>query len=100
MRKITATVITYNEADRIELCLKSLQGVADEIIVVDSYSTDNTVQICEEAGCKVVQRAFPGYGAQRQYATSLATHRYILSIDADEVLSPALRASLKKLRNE
>ena len=100
MTQISALIISRNEEHKIKQCLDSLEGIADEIIVVDSYSTDNTVKICEEAGCKVVQRAFPGYGAQRQYATSLATHRYILSIDADEVLSPALRTSLKKLKNE
>lgn len=100
MTQISALIISRNEEHKIKQCLDSLEGIADEIIVVDSYSTDNTVKICEEAGCKVVQRAFPGYGAQRQYATSLATHRYILSIDADEVLSPALRTSLKKLKSE
>lgn len=100
MTQISALIISRNEEHRIRQCLKSLEGVADEIIVVDSYSTDATVKICEEYGCRVVQRKFPGYGAQRQYATSLATHRYVLSIDADEVLSPALQTSLKKLKDE
>lgn len=71
MRNITATVITYNEADRIELCLKSLQGVADEIIVVDSFSSDNTLELCKHYDCIVTQRRFNGYGAQKQYAVSL-----------------------------
>ena len=74
MRKITATVITYNEADRIELCLKSLQGVADEIIVVDSFSSDNTLELCKHYDCIVTQRRFNGYGAQKQYAVSLSTY--------------------------
>lgn len=100
MTPISAVIISRNEEHRIKQCLDSLEGIADEIIVVDSFSTDKTAQICEEAGCKVVQRKFPGYGAQRQYATSLAKHRYVLSIDADEVLSPALRTSLINLKNE
>ncbi|MCM1482926.1 MAG: glycosyltransferase family 2 protein [Muribaculaceae bacterium] len=98
MRSITATILTYNEENRIEACLKSLAGVADEIIVVDSYSTDSTVDICRRYGCRVTQRQLRGYGAQRQYATSLATHSYILALDADEVLSPALARSIMDLK--
>lgn len=100
MNPISATIITYNEENRIKDCLDSLQGIADEIIVVDSHSTDRTVEICRERGCRVVERKLAGYGAQRQYATSLTTHPYILSIDADEVLSPALASSIMKLKEE
>ena len=100
MRKITATVITYNEADRIGLCLKSLQGVADEIIVVDSFSDDNTLEICSQYNCIVTQRRFNGYGAQKQYAVSLSTNSYILSIDADEFLDNELRKSIIRLKEE
>ena len=63
---VSATVITHNEAANIERCLNSLIGVADEIIVVDSLSTDATVDICRRYGCKVTERAFTGYGSQRQ----------------------------------
>lgn len=100
MKKISATILAFNEEKRIGACLASLQGVVDEIIVVDSGSTDRTVEICREAGCKVSTRKFDGFGAQRQYATSLASHQYILSIDADEQLSPALQDSLIRLKNE
>lgn len=100
MTKISATIITRNEQSRIDQCLRSLQGVADEIIVVDSFSTDDTADICRKNGCNVSQRQFHGYGAQRQYATSLTSHRYVLAIDADEVLSPALRKNLMKLKSE
>ncbi len=95
-RHISVTIITHNEADRIEACLKSVAAVADEIIVVDSFSTDFTADICRRYGCRVVSRSFEGYGQQRQYATSLTSHPYVLSIDADEVLSPALIASILK----
>ncbi|MCC8071172.1 MAG: glycosyltransferase family 2 protein [Bacteroidales bacterium] len=100
MAKISATILTFNESKRIEACVESLRDIADEIIVIDSYSTDDTVEICQRLGCKVRQRALGGYGAQRQYATSLATHSYVLSLDADEVLSPALRAKIMKMKQE
>ena len=100
MSKISATIITFNEEKHIARCIESLRDIADEIIVVDSFSTDRTVEICETLGCKVTRRKMKGYGAQRQYATSLTCHNYVLSIDADEELSPALRATLIKLKHE
>ena len=96
--KISATILVYNEEKRIAACLDSLAGVADEIIIVDSMSTDATVQICRRYNCRISQRHFDGYGAQRQYATSLTSHPYVLSLDADEVLSPALRNSIIALK--
>lgn len=100
MHQISATIIALNEEKRIGACLDSLAGIADEIVVVDSFSTDRTAEICLARGCRVSQRHFDGFGAQRQYATSLTTHRYVLSIDADEVLSPALRESILKVKEE
>ncbi|MDE6248551.1 MAG: glycosyltransferase family 2 protein [Paramuribaculum sp.] len=99
MGKITATILTFNEEKRIRACLDSLRDIADEIIVVDSFSTDRTLDICRSYGCRVTQRRLAGYGAQRQYATSLASYSYVLAIDADEVLSPALRQSLISLKS-
>lgn len=98
MEKISATIIALNEEKRIAACLESLRDVAEEVIVVDSGSTDATVSICHNYGCKVTLRPFDGFGAQRQYATSLTTHQHVLSIDADEVLSPALRQSIIALK--
>lgn len=98
MINISATILTFNEERRIGECLESLQGIADEIIVVDSFSTDSTLDICRRFGCKITQRHLAGFGAQRQYATSLTTHPYVLAIDADEALSPALQESLLKLK--
>ncbi|MCM1029139.1 MAG: glycosyltransferase family 2 protein [Pseudoflavonifractor sp.] len=97
---ISATILTFNEEEHIGACIDSLDGIAEEIIVVDSGSTDNTVDICRSKGCRVVTRPMKGYGAQRQYATSLAGHTYVLSIDADEELSPAAIASLLRLKEE
>lgn len=100
MHQLSATIIALNEENRIGACLDSLEGIADEIVVVDSFSTDRTAEICLERGCRVSQRPFDGFGAQRQYATSLTTHRYVLTIDADEVLSPALRESILRVKRE
>ncbi len=100
MEKITATIITLNEEANIERCLNSLSGVADEIVVVDSGSTDATIEICRRYGCHISKRKFSGYGSQRQYASSLATHTYILAIDADEVLSDTLRRSIMRVKAE
>ena len=98
MDRISATIITHNEQDNIERCLNSLRDVADEIVVVDSYSTDRTLEICRRYGCKITQRPFSGFGSQRQYATGLTTHKYVLSIDADEVLSEELRRDIMSIK--
>ena len=100
MDRISATIITRNEEAQIERCLESLKGVVDEIIVVDSYSIDRTTEICRRYGCKITARAFTGYGIQRQYAVGLTTFPYLLSIDADEVLSPELREAIIAMQNE
>lgn len=100
MSKITATILTLNERSHISQTLQSLKGVADEIIVIDAGSDDSTVDICKQFGCRVVIRPMTGYGAQRQYATSLASYPYVLALDADEELSPALRDSIMKLKEE
>ena len=95
---LSATIITRNEERNIERCLNSLIGVADEIVVVDSHSTDSTAEICRRYGCKVTERDFTGYGSQRQYAAGLASAPYVLSIDADEVLSEELRRNIIRLK--
>lgn len=92
---LTATVITLNEARHIGDCLASLAW-ADERIVVDSGSTDGTVEIARAAGARVVVHPWPGYAAQKDYAASLATHDWILSVDADERVTPALAAEITK----
>lgn len=100
MDKISATIITRNEESNLERCLNALEGVADEIIVVDSYSTDRTLDVCKRYGCKVTQREFQGFGSQRQYATGLTENCYILSIDADEVIDEEMRDYLIRTKAE
>lgn len=98
MQHISATIITRNEEHNIERCLDALQGVVDEIVVVDSYSTDRTVEICNRYGCRITSREFRGFGSQRQYAAGLTKYSYVLSIDADEMLDEQLRQSLIELK--
>jgi glycosyltransferase involved in cell wall biosynthesis len=91
--KVSAVLIAFNEEKIIRKTLSQLYW-CDEIIVVDSYSTDNTVSICREFGCKIYFREFNGYGAQKRYAVSRATNDWVLCIDADEVLTEPLIAEL------
>lgn len=100
MVKLSVTILTLNEQRRIEACLESVKEIADEIIVVDSLSTDATLDICRRYGCRISQRRFQGYGAMRQYATSLAKNSYVLAIDADEVVSRPLAQAIMKLKEE
>ena len=92
--KISGVVITYNEEKNIGRCLQSLQGVVDEIIVVDSNSFDNTVNICRDFNVKVIIQPFLGYVEQKNFALQQANFDYVLSIDADEALSDELRKEL------
>jgi len=92
---LSVIIITYNEADMIRQCLESVAW-ADEIIVVDSNSTDNTVKICREFTKKItITKDWPGFGAQKNRALDRATGDWVLSIDADEVVSEKLKASIK-----
>src|SRR6187397_2754864 len=84
--KVSAVIITCNEAHNLRKTLNQLYW-CDEIIVVDSFSTDETVAICNQYGCKVFQRVSDGYGTQKRYAIEKASHDWILSLDADEYLT-------------
>ena len=96
MPKLTVTVITRNEAANIEAALASVTW-ADEVIVVDSDSTDDTTTIARRYTGRVETRPWPGYSAQKNYAASLASHDWIFSLDADERVTPALAAEIKTL---
>jgi glycosyltransferase involved in cell wall biosynthesis len=95
---ISAVIITLNEERIIARCLRALEGVVDEIIVVDSHSSDRTVEICKQMGAKVILHTFEGYRTQKNFACDSAKHQWILSLDADEVLSDELRNSLLQWR--
>lgn len=98
--KISCVLITYNEAQQIVPCLESLDGIADEIVVVDSGSKDNTVQLCQKYGARVFFAPFDGFGKMKNLAIEKASHEWILSIDADERLSPELRKQLLQIKDE
>jgi glycosyltransferase involved in cell wall biosynthesis len=94
---ISGCVIAFNEEAKIESCLLSL-GCCDELLVVDSHSTDATRAIAERCGARVIERDWPGYRSQREFAIEAASHDWILFLDADEQLSPELAAEIAELK--
>jgi glycosyltransferase involved in cell wall biosynthesis len=96
--KLTGVIITSNEERNIERCLKSLKNVCDEIIVLDSFSSDRTEEICRTYGVKFFQHKFDGHIQQKNRALQLAETNWILSLDADEALTEELSASILKLK--
>jgi len=96
--KISCVIITFNEEENIRRALNSVKW-CDEIVVVDSGSADKTVEICEENDCRIYEKEFNGYGEQKRYAVSLAVNDWILSIDADEVVSDELCEEIKNIFN-
>ena len=96
MKKLSVTVITFNEQKHIDRCLRSVRRVADEIVVVDSLSTDKTKEICLAHSVVFIEQPFLGYVEQKNFALSKASFEHVLSLDADEALSDELIASLQK----
>lgn len=95
MVKLSVVIITFNEAENIGACLDAAWTVADEVVVVDSFSTDATARICQNKGARFVQRTFDGHVQQKNFALTQATYDHVLSLDADEVLSEPLQASIR-----
>lgn len=93
--RVSAVIITLNTANQLDPCLQSL-AFADEIVVVDSGSTDRTVEIAKGLGARVVQQAWLGYGPQKRLAVEQASNDWVLCVDADERVSPELRGSIEK----
>ncbi|MEM1298580.1 MAG: glycosyltransferase family 2 protein [Pseudomonadota bacterium] len=96
---ISAFLITLNEADRLPRTLEALAW-ADEIVVVDSGSTDGTTEIAKAAGARVEHRDFDGYGPQKVFAEGLCTHDWLLNVDADEVVTPELAEEIRLAAGE
>jgi glycosyltransferase involved in cell wall biosynthesis len=96
--KISATIITFNEEANIREACESLAW-ADEVIVVDSGSTDKTRAIAEDCGARVIVKHWPGFAEQKQFAAEQVSHDWIFSLDADERVSAELKASIAELRN-
>ena len=96
--KISATIITLNEEPNIKAACESVAW-ADELVVVDSNSTDATREIAEASGARVITNKWPGFGAQKQFAVDQAHHEWIFSLDADERVSDELKKSIETLRS-
>ena len=97
--EISIVIITFNEEKNIGRCLDSVAGLAKDIVVVDSFSTDKTKEICIAKGARFVEHKFDGHIEQKNYAISQAKNQYVLSLDADEALTEALKKEIKNIIN-
>jgi glycosyltransferase involved in cell wall biosynthesis len=100
MHKLSVVIIAFNEEENIGRCLASLREMADEIVVVDSGSTDRTAAISESFCSRVIQRAFSGYSDQKQFAVDQAKNDWVFVLDADEELTAELRLEIKLLLDQ
>lgn len=98
--KITTVIITLNEEQNIRRCLASVKDFSDEIVVIDSLSTDKTEEICSEFDVRFVKQKWLGYSEQKNLGNSLALNDWIFSIDADEAVSDELKKSILELKNQ
>jgi len=96
MKKISAIIITFNEEKNIKECLENLEW-CNEIVIVDSYSEDKTLEIAKKFKTKIYQKKWMGYGKQKNYALSKATNQWVLVLDADERLEPRLKKEIKNV---
>jgi glycosyltransferase involved in cell wall biosynthesis len=97
---ISVVIITFNEERNIRRCLDSVAGIADELVVVDSFSTDLTAKICSEfENLRFIQHAFSGHIEQKNFALDQAKNSFVLSLDADEALSAELQKSILHVKN-
>lgn len=99
MQKLSVTIITLNEERNIERCLESVRDIADEIVVIDSFSADQTEEICRKYDARFIQHRFEGYIEQKNYALSQTSFNHVLSLDADEALSEELKASVLQAKS-
>ncbi|MBK8658031.1 MAG: glycosyltransferase family 2 protein [Bacteroidetes bacterium] len=99
MKSISLVIITFNEEANIEQCIKSTGDIADEIIVVDSFSTDKTCEIATACGARVLQHKFEGHVQQKNWAKEQARCDWVLSLDADETLDSVLFSEIKKWKH-
>jgi len=98
MEKLSVVIISFNEEKNISRCIGSVKDVADEILILDSNSTDRTVAIAESMGAIVKQEVFKGFIQKKNKAVELASYDYILSLDADEALDPRLAESILRAK--
>lgn len=96
--KISACILTYNEANNIARCIASV-SFCDQVLVVDSHSTDSTRDIAKSLGADVIERDWPGFRTQREFTMEAAQYNWILFLDADEELAPEAAATIRELRD-
>lgn len=99
MPQLSVVIITFNEERNIGRCLDSIEGVADDVVVVDSYSTDRTEEICRAKGARFVPHKFEGHIEQKNWAITQAKYPCVLSLDADEALDEALKKSVQEVKS-
>ncbi len=97
---LSVTIITHNEAKNIERCLRSVKAITDDVVIIDSFSTDDTTAIAKQLGANVFNHSFNGYGESKNLANEKAKNDWILSIDADEVLDEKLLKSILNLKDK
>ena len=100
MVKLSVVIITFNEEKNIERCIASIKEVADEIVIVDSFSTDSTKAICEKHGVNFIEHKFDGHIEQKNWAITQASYPHILSLDADEAPDEKLLEEIKRVKND
>ena len=98
MPKLSVVIITRNEEKNIGRCIDSVKDIADEIVVIDSFSTDKTEEICKSKGVKFIQHAFAGHIEQKNYAVTLTEYPNVLSLDADEALDDVLKKNIAEVK--
>jgi glycosyltransferase involved in cell wall biosynthesis len=98
MQHLSVVIITFNEEKNISRCLSSINGLTDDVVVVDSFSKDKTAEICTEFNARFIQRKWEGYSTTKNFANNQAKHDWILSLDADEALSKELYETIVQLK--
>jgi glycosyltransferase involved in cell wall biosynthesis len=96
---LSVAIITHNESQNIERCINSVKAIADDIVIIDSYSTDNTAELAKELGARVILQKFLGHIEQKNFAISKAQYPFILSLDADEAIDEKLKQEIITLKN-
>ena len=94
---LSVLIRTFNEADRIASAINSVRDIATEIVVINSGSTDRTVELCESLGARVIVNPWPGFGPQRNFGEKQCSRRYAFSLDADEVVTPAMAEEISRV---
>ncbi|MBW6491366.1 MAG: glycosyltransferase family 2 protein [Lentimicrobium sp.] len=100
MISLSVVIISFNEERNIARCLESVKGIADDIVVIDSFSTDRTEEICRTYGARFFQHSFKGHIEQKNLAITYALFPHILSLDADEALDDTLKKSIEAIKND